>query len=49
MKEQYKKTFAPTQAVIALIAIAVFRFSNSWSLAGLFFLTMQASTVIGTA
>ena len=49
MLDQYKKTFAPTQAVIAMIALAVFRLSHSWSLAGLFFLTMQVSAVIGAA
>ena len=49
MLEQYKKTLAPTQAVIAMIAVAVLRLSHSWSLAGLFFLTMQVAAVIGAA
>lgn len=49
MLAQYKKTFVPTQAVIALIAVAVLRLSHSWSLAGLFFLTMQLSAVVGAA
>ena len=49
MLDQYKKTFAPTQAVIAMIAVAVLRLRNSWGLAGLFFLTMQVAAVIGAA
>jgi hypothetical protein len=49
MLDQYKKTFAPTQAVIAMIAVAVLRLSHSWGLAGLFFLTMQLAAVIGAA
>lgn len=49
MLEQYKKTLAPTQAVIFMIAAAVVRLSHSWSLAGLFFLTMQLAAVVGAA
>ena len=49
MLDQYKKTFAPTQAVILMIAAAVVRLTHSWSLAGFFFLTMQLSAVVGAA
>jgi hypothetical protein len=49
MLEQYKKTLAPTQAVIAMIAVAVLRLSHLWSVAGLFFITMQVAAVIGAA
>lgn len=49
MWEQYKKTFVGTQAVIAMIAIGVLRWTHLWDLAALFFVTMQVGAVVGAA
>jgi hypothetical protein len=47
MWEQYKKTFWAMQTVMAVAAMAILAWSRFWSLAALFFLTMQASSVVG--
>ena len=48
MWEQYKKTFAYMQLMIAIATIAIYLTMNHLSvLAGLFFLVMQLGAVLG--
>lgn len=47
MWEQYKKTFGATQVVIGMVTFGVLLWSRVWSVAGLFFVTMQIAAVIG--
>ena len=47
MWQQYKKTFLGMQLVIAVITGGVLFWSHLWSLAALFFLTMQVNSVFG--
>ena len=47
MMERYKKTFWGMQAVIWLIAFGVLAWAHMWSLAALFFVTMQIGAVVG--
>jgi hypothetical protein len=47
MWDQYRKTFWAMQAVIVVVAMAILAWSRLWTLATLFFVTMQASSVVG--
>jgi hypothetical protein len=49
MLEQYKKTFAGTQAVIAIITLFIFfKTHRMWFATAVFFLVMQAGAVLGS-
>ena len=47
MWEQYKKPLGAMQTVMAVATLAIFAWSQLWTLAALFFVTMQVSSVIG--
>ncbi len=47
--EQYKKTFWGMQVVIVVAALMIWAISHSASLAGLFFVVMQGSSMIGAS
>jgi hypothetical protein len=47
MWEQYKKTFWGMQMLIVLVTGTVLAWRHIWSLAGLFFITMQVAAVLG--
>ena len=47
--ETYKKTFWRMQAVMLLAALMIWVVSHSRDLAGLFFIVMQASSLIGAS
>lgn len=49
MWEHYKRTFWGMQTVIFIVTIVVFAWSRLASLTGLFFLTMQFSSLLGAA
>jgi hypothetical protein len=46
---QYKKTFWGMQAVIAVVCLMIWAISHSRDLAGLFFVVMQASSLLGAS
>jgi hypothetical protein len=47
MWEQYKKTFAATQAVILTVAVAVTFWSHAWNAGAMFFVIMQMGAILG--
>jgi hypothetical protein len=47
MREQYKKTFWGMQMLIVLVTGTILAWRHVWSLAGLFFVTMQVAAVLG--
>ena len=47
MWDQYKKTLWPMQLLIAAVSCALLAWSHLWSLAALFFLSMQFAAVVG--
>jgi H+/Cl- antiporter ClcA len=47
MWEQYKKTFAVTQAVILTVAVAVTFSTRAWNAGALFFVIMQFGAIFG--
>ena len=47
--EQYKKTFWGMQAVMLAATLIIWAVSHSRDLAGLFFVVMQGSSMIGAA
>ena len=47
MWEHYKKTALGIQIVIALVTLTVLAWSRVWQAAGVFFLAMQFSAVLG--
>ena len=47
MWEQYKKTAVGIQIVIALVTVAVLIWSHLLTVAGVFFLAMQLSALLG--
>jgi hypothetical protein len=47
--EQYKKTFWRIQSVIVAASLMIWAVSHSRDLAGLFFVVMQASSLIGAS
>jgi uncharacterized membrane protein YfcA len=48
--EQYKKTFAPMQAAIAIATVVIFFMSHHlWLASATFFLFMQAGAFLGAA
>ncbi len=49
MWDQYKKTARGIQLVIALVTCAVLIWSRIWSVAALFFVTMQVAAIFGAA
>ncbi|HVY25107.1 MAG TPA: hypothetical protein VHB79_01095 [Polyangiaceae bacterium] len=47
--DTYKKTFWRMQVVMALASLMIWAISHSRDLAGLFFVVMQASSLIGAS
>jgi hypothetical protein len=47
--EQYKKTFWRIQSVIVVASLMIWSVSHSRDLAGLFFVVMQGSSMIGAS
>ena len=47
--EQYKKTFLRIQAVVLGATLMIWAISHSRDLAGLFFVVMQASALVGAS
>ena len=47
MWDQYKKTARGIQLVIGIVTCGVLLWSRTWSVAALFFVTMQVAAVIG--
>jgi cobalamin synthase len=47
MWDQYKKTFRGMQAVMLLVSVCVFLATGDALIAGVFFLAMQVSSVVG--
>jgi len=48
MLERYKRTFFVTQAVIALVTVAIFLKLHVWQAAAVLFLAMQLGAVAGS-
>jgi hypothetical protein len=46
-QEQYKKTFAGTQVVLALVTVIVFSRTHLWTVALAFLVVTQISAVLG--
>jgi hypothetical protein len=47
MWEQYKKTLKGMQIIIAAITAGIFVWSHLWTVAAMFFVTMQFAAVVG--
>jgi hypothetical protein len=49
MLEQYKRTFVPTQLIIAIITLVVLvRTTHQWFVTAVFFFTMQVGALAGS-